>query len=119
MDAEGGRQPIGGGEGYDEGYDDEDETGYPHEMGDYADDDMLVDGVVVNGGVVGDVGEGDEEEEEEEDEDEGGEEEGDAIDEMNHGMNSFDILAAGDAVGLQEVGHDDVCRTPLLRSMML
>ena len=113
MDAEGGHPTGGGGQGgdedYDEGYDDEDETGYPHEMGDYADDDgdMLVDGVAVNGGVNGDIGEGDDEV--------GGEEECDAIDEMNHGMNSFDILAAGDAVGLQEVGRDEVCHTPLLR----
>ena len=102
LEAEG-DQPVGGGyEGYDE-----DEHGYPHQVGDYVDEsdedgdgdgdvdggDLIGDGVNVDGEVGGDVGGG------------GDDVDGnaDAIDEMNHGLNSFDIYAAADAVGLQEV----------------
>ena len=99
MDAEGG-QPVGG---Y-EGYDDEEEDGYPHHIGDYVDSgdggDMIGDGVHVNG-VVGDDGEDDDE-----GGDEGEEEGGEDDVEMNHGLNSFDIYAAADAVGMEEVGYD-------------
>ena len=90
--------------------DDDEHHGYPHHVGDYVGDsegegegegegdvdvdveggDVIGGGVNVNGGVVEDIGVDDD---------------GNAGDEMNmnHGMNSFDIYAAADAVGMQEV----------------